>query len=364
MARANRRITVTDEQKLAGEAAIAKLEMAIKYLVTEYTVEFLAEKVRQDEYYVPPYQRELVWPDDKQSRFIESLLMGLPIPFLFLWQANDGRLEIVDGSQRLRTMVRFLDGDLQLQKLQQLPELNGFRISDLDRSRQRKLSSRSIRGIVLDNLVNEAARTEMFNRINTGGTHLNEAEIRRGSLPGHFMELVVSCSTDQNFVEMTPVSTNLVNEREREELVVRFFTYLEKLTQDNGVFDLPGWRDRPREYIWSFVDEANGLAANDPAYIPRLRHEFETMLAEVNRLFPHGFRKTATGKQIPRVRFEAIAVGTALALRARGHLTTTPEQVAAWSEGQEFAEVTTSDAANVKSKLLARINFVYERLMQ
>lgn len=362
MARTTRRTAATEAQRAAGEAAISKLEMAIKYLVTEYTVEFLAEKVRQDEYYVPPYQRELVWPDDKQSRFIESLLMGLPIPFLFLWQADDGRLEIVDGSQRLRTMVRFLDGELRLQKLQQLPELNGFCVDDLDRSRQRKISARSIRGIVLDNLVDKATRTEMFNRINTGGTHLNEAEIRRGSLPGPFMDLVVQCSTDDRFVAATPIGAKLVNEREREELVVRFFTYLEKFTQAEGVMDLPGWRDRPRDYIWAFVREANERATNDPDYLPRLRAEFEAMLEEVERLFPNGFRKTATGKQIPRVRFEAIAVGTALALRSFGQLAATREGVAAWADGADFADVTTSDAANVKSKLLARVRFVYERL--
>ena len=362
MARTTKRTRATEAQRTVGEAAIAKLEMAIKYLVTEYTVEFLADKVRQEEYYVPPYQRELVWPDDKQSRFIESLLMGLPIPFLFLWQADDGRLEIVDGSQRLRTMVRFLDGDLKLQKLQQLPELNGFYVHDLERSRQRKISARSIRGIVLDNLVDEATRTEMFNRINTGGTRLNEAEIRRGSLPGPFMELVVQCSTDQRFVAATPIGAKQVSEREREELVVRFFTYLEKFTVADGAMDLPGWRDRPRDYIWDFVREANERATNDPLYLPRLRAEFDAMLAEVERLFPNGFRKTATGKQIPRVRFEAIAVGTALALRDFGPLSATRDDVAAWADDADFAEVTTSDAANVKSKLLARVRFVYERL--
>jgi hypothetical protein len=362
MARTTKRTRATEAQRTAGEAAIAKLEMAIKYLVTEYTVEFLADKVRQDEYYVPPYQRELVWPDDKQSRFIESLLMGLPIPFLFLWQADDGRLEIVDGSQRLRTMVRFLDGDLKLQKLQQLPELNGFYVDDLERSRQRKISARSIRGIVLDNLVDEATRTEMFNRINTGGTHLNEAEIRRGSLPGPFMDLVVECSKDERFVTATPIGAKQVSEREREELVVRFFTYLEKFTLADGAMDLPGWRDRPRDYIWDFVREANERATNDPHYLPRLRAEFDAMLAEVERLFPNGFRKTATGKQIPRVRFEAIAVGTALALRDFGPLSATRDDVAAWADDADFAEVTTSDAANVKSKLLARVRFVYERL--
>lgn len=362
MARTTKRTRATEAQRTEGEAAIAKLEMAIKYLVTEYTVEFLADKVRQDEYYVPPYQRELVWPDDKQSRFIESLLMGLPIPFLFLWQADDGRLEIVDGSQRLRTMVRFLDGDLKLQKLQQLPELNGFYVDDLERSRQRKISARSIRGIVLDNLVDEATRTEMFNRINTGGTHLNEAEIRRGSLPGPFMELVVQCSTDERFVAATPIGAKQVSEREREELVVRFFTYLEKFMLADGTMDLPGWRDRPRDYIWGFVREANERATNDPLYLRRLRAEFDAMLAEVERLFPNGFRKTATGKQIPRVRFEAIAVGTALALRDFGPLSATRDDVAAWADDADFAAVTTSDAANVKSKLLARVRFVYERL--
>jgi hypothetical protein len=169
---------------------------------------------------VPNYQRELVWPENKQSRFIESLFMGLPIPFLFLWQADDGRLEIVDGSQRLRTIVRFLDNKFPLRDLQELPELNGFCFKDLERSRQRKFEGRTIRGIVLDNVVSEATRTEMFNRINTGGTHLNEAEIRRGSLPGLFMDLVVRCATNQMFVEMTPISQKLVNGREREELVV------------------------------------------------------------------------------------------------------------------------------------------------
>jgi hypothetical protein len=362
MARGSRRKKITEEQKAAGEAAILSIEKTIKFLVTDYTVEFLATKVRDEEYYVPDYQRELVWPENKQSRFIESLFMGLPIPFLFLWQADDGRLEIVDGSQRLRTIVRFLDGELQLRDLQELPELNGFRFEDLERSRQRKFEGRTIRGIVLDNVVSEATRTEMFNRINTGGTHLNEAEIRRGSLPGPFMELVIRCATNQKFVEMTPISQKLVSAREREELVVRFFTYLERLQVNDGTLDLPGWHDRPREFIWNFVEEANQRAEEEQGYIGTLEAEFGTMLEAVEKLFPYGFRKTAQGNQIPRVRFEAIAVGTALALREDPDLLKPPVHQADWSQGQDFADVTTSDAANVKSKLLKRISFVYERV--
>jgi hypothetical protein len=107
-----RRPAFSDEQLQGGETAIAALERTVKFQVTDYTIEFLAQKVRDEEYYVPEYQRELTWNTENQSRFIESLLMGLPIPFLFLWQAEDGRLEIVDGSQRLRTIVRFMDNEL------------------------------------------------------------------------------------------------------------------------------------------------------------------------------------------------------------------------------------------------------------
>lgn len=362
MARRPKIISVEDADR--AETAIADLERTVKFLVTDYTVEFLAGKVREEEYYVPEYQRELTWNDDAQSRFIESLLMGLPIPFLFLWQAEDGRLEIVDGSQRLRTIVRFMDDGFALKNLKLLPQAEGFRFSNLDRSRRRKFSNQTLRGIVLDTSVSEATRTEMFNRINTGGTKLNDAEVRRGSLPGPFTDLIMELSTDERFVQMTPISAKAVREREREELLVRFFTYLELLEVNNDEFDLPGWRDRPREFIWGFVKTANEQAAEDPNFIVRLREEFDSMITFVDSAFPNGFRKSPTGNQVPRVRFEAIAVGSALAIRAQPALADDPIAEVDWADSGEFSEVTTSDAANVKSKLLGRISYVFSRLTE
>ncbi|KPM18072.1 DUF262 domain-containing protein [Citromicrobium sp. WPS32] len=355
---------ISGDDAVRAEASIAELERTVKFLVTDYTVEFLAGKVRDEEYYIPEYQREFSWNDDAQSRFVESLLMGLPIPFLFLWQANDGRLEIVDGSQRLRTIVRFMDDGLALKNLKLLPLVEGFRFSNLDRSRQRKLSNQTLRGIVLDTSVSEATRTEMFNRINTGGTKLNDAEVRRGSLPGPFTDLIMELSTDERFVALTPVSAKAVREREREELLVRFFTYLERLEVVGGELDLPGWRDRPREFIWDFVKTANAEATADLEYINRLRTEFDRTMRFVEAAFPNGFRKSPTGSQVPRVRFEAIAVGSALALRANEELLNPPIEPVDWADGDEFSEVTTSDAANVKSKLLRRISYVFVRLSE
>lgn len=351
------------DDKALAEEAVATLEQSVKFLATDYTVEFITAKLRDAEYYVPAYQRELVWTPETQSRFIESLLMGLPIPYLFLWQADDGRLEIVDGSQRMRTMLRFMDDELVLTKMDLLPELKGFRFSDLERSRQRKFGNRNVRGIVLDNSVEQVTRTEMFYRINTGGTKANDAEVRRGSLPGPFTQLVTDCAKMQSFVALTPISASLVNAREREELVVRFFTFLERMDIDGGIIDMPGWQDRPREYFWNFVEQANQEAQNDPSYIVRLSDEFSRMLHFVENAFPFGFRKTQNATQVPRVRFEALSVGSAAALRERPNLGVAPFPDIAWVNEDDFATVTTSDAANVKSKLIRRIQFVKDKLL-
>jgi hypothetical protein len=123
----------------------------VRYIVREYPTEVLVGKyllgIREDknEIYVPGYQRDLIWPERNQSRFVESLLIGLPIPFLFVADVsekedpeNAGRLEIIDGVQRIRTLARFLTNDLALSNLERLKKLNGFRFSDLHPSRQRR----------------------------------------------------------------------------------------------------------------------------------------------------------------------------------------------------------------------------------
>lgn len=363
MAQGIRRTKITEAQAEAAESEIEQFELSVKFLVTDYTVEFLVSKLRDGEYYVPSYQREFVWREPAQSRFIESVLIGLPIPYLFLWQDGDGRLEIVDGSQRLRTLQRFMDGELRLGKLELLEKLKGFTYGDLSRPRRRKFDARVIRGIVLDNSVGVTTRTEMFNRINTGGTKANEAEVRRGALPGPMSDLIQAVASEKKFEDLTPISDSLINQREREELAVRFFTFLERATIENGSVIFPEWKDRPREYIYEFVAQANAKGKNDPIYIDRLRFEFERMLSFVDANFPNGFRKSMSANQVPRVRFEAIAVGVGLALRHHPELSEARVAVTDWIKDKDFLDITTSDAANVRAKLQGRIDYVWKKLV-
>jgi uncharacterized protein with ParB-like and HNH nuclease domain len=111
----------TEEQVEAAEAQIVEQSKKIEFYLTEYSIELLASKMRNGDFEVPSYQREFTWEPERKSRFIESVLMGLPIPFLFFWESPEtGKLEIVDGSQRLRTIEEFILGSFALGDLEEL----------------------------------------------------------------------------------------------------------------------------------------------------------------------------------------------------------------------------------------------------
>ncbi len=196
----------TAEEVRAAEAQIADQTKRIEFYITEYSVEILANKVRSGDYVVPQYQRAFTWEPQRKSKFIESLIMGLPIPFLFFWEMPSGQLEIVDGSQRLRTIEEFVLGNLKLGNLDQLTDASGFTFKDLPESRRKKILNRSIRGIVLNENADEAARLDMFERINTGSKIPNPAEVRRGALAGPFLDLVMELSNDSLFEQLAPMS--------------------------------------------------------------------------------------------------------------------------------------------------------------
>ena len=112
---------ITDAQRNAAEDEIVAHHKTIDYDTREYPVEVLVQKYLtklsddDNELFVPDYQREHTWPPERQSRFIESVLIGLPIPYLFVADVSgkEGRLEIVDGSQRIRTLAAFMENRLR-----------------------------------------------------------------------------------------------------------------------------------------------------------------------------------------------------------------------------------------------------------
>ena len=267
----------------------------------------------------------------------------------------DGKLEIVDGSQRLRTIAEFVGGDLRLGELDSLTALSGFKFSDLPESRQRKIYNRSIRGIVLNEHADEQARFDMFERINTGSKVANKAEVRRGALAGPFMDLIIELADVPMFVSLAPVSKKELDEREREELLARFFAYSD---------GLEGYKDRPSEFIFNYVKQTNFQVAVNPALLDHYRAQFNDTMDFISQIFPYGFRRNVKGKATPRARFEAIAVGSRLALNERPALAQAAVvDVLPWLTSDDFKKVTGSDGANAVARLRERTRFVRDKLL-
>jgi len=339
----------------AAEAQIFEQSKRIEFYLTEYSVEYLASKMRNGEFQIPSYQREDTWEPQRKSRFIESLLMGLPIPFLFFWESPaTGKLEIVDGSQRLRTIEQFVLGDLVLGELEELTELEGFQFRDLPESRQRKIKNRSIRGIVLNEHADDEARFDLFDRINTGSKIANKAEVRRGALVGPFLDMVIDLTRDPGFRQSAPVSATQNKLREREELVTRFFAYSD---------GLDGYRDRVSNFLFQYARTMNATFLNEPGREEVYRRRFMDTMAFVARVFPFGFRRSENGSVTPRSRFEAISIGSYLALQAKPSLAEEFVDVSPWLNADAFSKITGSDGANAVARLRGRINFVRDQLL-
>jgi Protein of unknown function DUF262 len=345
----------TLEQVEAAENQIVEQSKRIDFYLTEYSAELLADKTRNGDFEIPSYQREDTWEDSRKTRFIESLLMGIPIPFLFFWENPEtGKLEIIDGAQRLRTIEQFILGDFVLGDLGELSLLSGFGFKDLPKSRQRKIKNRSIRGIVLNEHADARSRFEVFDRINTTPKIANKAEIRRGALGGPFLDLVITLSKDSLFVNLAAVSNKQFKEREREELVTRFFAYSDGL--DN-------YRDRVAAFLFEYTKKMNFDFSENPEKIDIYRQKFISTMEFVSLNFTMGFRRTETGQVSPRARFEAIAIGSYLAIEARPRLAKKTIKVDKWLGSQEFIDITGADGANAVGRLKSRINYVRDRLL-
>lgn len=332
----------------ALERQLRDTQTSITYDTKEYVVEVMVTRFEKGFFYIPDYQREFVWAEDRQSKFIESVIMGLPIPFLFGVQDPKGNTEILDGAQRMNTLRNFALDRLVLKDLTRLDLLNGLKFSDLPASQQLRFNDRSMRMVILPESVTKQSRLDMFERINTGSEDLKKAEIRKGSFSGPFYDFVCSLATDEQFNRLCPVSHKSALRGEREELILRFFAYSDKYLEfKHSVFN----------FLDDYLREANKLNFD----IVQLESEFRSMLNYVEANLPDGFRKTAKSKTTPRVRFESIAIGVNLALKAEPELDNKGDGFVRTSD---FNKHVTSHASNSGPRLRGRVEYVRDWLLE
>lgn len=157
----------------------------------------------------PEYQRRQVWDKSKQSRFIESLLMNLPIPPVFLFEPEYSRYEVMDGQQRLSSIVAFYDNRLKLAGLEYWKDLHGKSYADLPVKVQRGLDRRRISAVVLQSNAKgrdgDELRRIVFERLNTGGQKLNAQELRNCVYASPFASLLVELAGYATFNDLLEI---------------------------------------------------------------------------------------------------------------------------------------------------------------
>ena len=173
---------ITNEQKNNALKQIKVLQKQVDYDTRDYPIEYIVEKFIDKVIFAPDYQRkQSAWQDKDKARLIESLLLGYPIPIIFLSDTTDGKLEIVDGLQRINALTEFTQNRLKLPTLEKLTSLKNFYYKDLPDSEINRLANKSLRIIVLRKTTDKETRIDLFNRINTSGKSANDAEVRNGT---------------------------------------------------------------------------------------------------------------------------------------------------------------------------------------
>jgi 5-methylcytosine-specific restriction endonuclease McrA len=183
----------------------------------------------------PHYQREYVWElkPELPARLIESLLLEIPVPPIYFGKMPGGRLEVIDGQQRLTTLIKFVRNEFSLQKLLRMRSLNGKCFKDLSKELQEKVLDAPIRSIVIDAGNNQNLRYEVFERLNRGSMSLNEQELRNCLYRGSFCDLLEELENDPNWRHIKGTETPEARFLERE-MILRLFAFASKLNDYKG----------------------------------------------------------------------------------------------------------------------------------
>lgn len=294
---------VEDETLLDDPGAT---KFSISSYGADYTVDSLVKRMRGKAFRIPDFQRQFVWTTKHASKFIESLLMGLPVPGVFLYkEADTNEHLVIDGQQRLRTLQAFYDGilrgkEFKLQGVRE-PWLN-CTYKTLDPSDVLKLDDSIVHATIFKQDKPEDVLDSIyfvFERINTGGIRLSPQEIRNCVNLGPFIELVRELN---QFQAWRTVFASHNNRAKDEELIVRFIA----LYRNGDQYSRP-----MNGFLNKFSSAMNKVDNNE---LDRLSKVFQTTIGKVNSAIgPRAFRII---RALNAAAFDAVMVGLAKRLDA------------------------------------------------
>ena len=230
----------------------------------------------------PDFQRDFVWPENKQSKLIESVTMRIPLPVFYLAEDEEGRMIVVDGLQRLSTFHRFVHDRLQL-RLPERSELDRRRFSDLPPKLKNRIEDCNLICYTIDSKAPDRARLDIFERVNSGEP-LTRQQMRNSLFMGPATRLLKEASGIESFLKATGSRLNRKTMRDRE-FVNRFCAF--------RLLDLDEYRGDMDDFLARSLRMMNKLTPDD---LSRLSDEFQRSMENNYLLFEtHAFSRSFLG---------------------------------------------------------------------
>lgn len=202
----------------------------------DWTISALRDKFERGQIDLQPdFQRNYVWDlkPELAPRLVELLLLEIPIPPIYFGKMPGGRLEVIDGQQRLTALIKFVRNEFALQRLNRLPSINNKFFRELTEEHQARVLDATIRSIVIDAGHNHNLRYEVFERLNRGSMPLNEQELRNCVFRGKFCDLLAELEKDPWWRKVKGGDTPEPRFLERE-MILRFFAFANSIDSYAG----------------------------------------------------------------------------------------------------------------------------------
>jgi hypothetical protein len=304
----------------------------------------------------PEYQRKFRWKPTEESRFIESLFLGLPIPSIFVATNADGTWEIVDGLQRISTLAHFAtespelllelkkDSALELADLEKLTTFNGMQLKDLPTPIRLQFFKRSLRVTALSDKSDPEVRFDTFERLNRGGVALTAQEVRACIFRGPFNDLLHELADADDFRYLVKLQEAQQDDGTREELVLKFFAYLD-------------WADRYDGQVTLFLNQYMREQQNS-FDVAGGRKLFVETTRRLKSLLPDGPFLRSNYYVTPQNQFEAVMVALGKLLRGKKK---TKKPAKGWLDDKALVQFSTK-GTNTRSAFEGRISRALELL--
>jgi len=296
-------------EKIPSEIADEEMGVVVYKIANypaDYTLQGLYDKEKEEEILIPPFQRRFVWTLSQASRLIDSFLLGLPVPSIFLYKEKESqKLLVIDGQQRLKTIFGYFNGifpdtkkPFYLKGVNKKWEDKTF--LDLNAPDKRRLKDSVLRAVIVEQLdpKDNTSIFHIFQRLNTGGTTLSPQEIRNCTHHGKFNDSLNELNRNEAWRKI--IGLPVPDRRMRDvELILRFL----------GLYcEYKEYEEPMKVFLSTFMDKYR----NDEVKIEEFRKIFEETISSIaSKLNSHPFRiKTGLHAAV----FDSVMVAFALNL--------------------------------------------------